>query len=247
LEALLPDEHEVSLESPGAEPLTQSLQLVASRQFLTSPPSSRTGCIEELTASYPDQTGVVRGTILEKGEPGIFTNADRETPSEPQRPSLELALGRALDEIEQQAINDYVRSPFSQLRPDLFHRAAAAVSYLKSLRPSDSSLEAKKLFFEGRALLVEKKPAEALEKLTKANALDPRAAYVHNALGVAYEAVNKEEKALSAFKAAAALAPAWSLPHLHLAIQYQNRGQLDQAEREFKWRQNWIRASLSLA
>jgi Tfp pilus assembly protein PilF len=30
------------------------------------------------------------------------------------------------------------------------------------------------------------------------------------------------------------LAPAWSLPHLHLAIQYQNREQIDQAEREFK-------------
>lgn len=233
---IAPGRHEVSLESPGAEPLTQSLQLVASKTVL------------DVTTTLPGQAvlkssplviqikqALVRGTILEKGGGwDLYQRLIFETPNEPQRPSLELALGRALDEIEQQAINEYVRSPFSQLRPDLFHRAAAAVSYLKSLRPSDSSLEAKKLFFEGRALLVEKKPAEALEKLTKANALDPRAAYVQNALGVAYEAINKEEKALSAFKAAAALAPAWSLPHLHLAIQYQNRGQLDQAEREFK-------------
>jgi tetratricopeptide (TPR) repeat protein len=57
--------------------------------------------------------------------------------------------------------------------------------------------------------------------------------YIQNALGIAYERSNKNREAVRAFESAVRLSPAWALPHLHLGLQFQARGE-NAAEKEFK-------------
>ena len=63
--------------------------------------------------------------------------------------------------------------------------------------------------------------------------------------------MNKNREAVRAFESAARLSPAWALPHLHLGLQYQARGE-NTAEKEFKMavnldpRQPFLRESLAV-
>ena len=151
-----------------------------------------------------------------------------------QFPDLEASLVRALEDIGQQAIDQYMQCPISMLRPDLFRRGATALARLKQFGPVDPRIEAKRLFCEGRALIVEDRIAEAIARLQQAMALDATAPYACNALGVAYERQNDVAKATKLFRRAAALAPWWALPRLHLGLQYRRAGRIEEAESEFK-------------
>jgi tetratricopeptide (TPR) repeat protein len=57
---------------------------------------------------------------------------------------------------------------------------------------------------------------------------------LYNALGVAYEKSNDNERAVDSFRRAGQIAPQWSFPRLHLGIQYYNRQKFEQAESEFQ-------------
>jgi Flp pilus assembly protein TadD len=121
-----------------------------------------------------------------------------------------------------------------ELRASEFRRGADAFKCLRSLSPGDSQLEAKQLFCEARVATDEGRNKEAIAGLKRATSLDPRAGYLYNALGVAYEKEKDDSSAHDAFKRAAELAPQWSFPRLHLAIQYQLRGKMERAEEEFE-------------
>ena len=171
-------------------------------------------------------------------EPGgawpLYKQLISESPAEPQRPAIEIGLSTALEEIGQQAINSYVRSSVLELRASEFRRGAEAFRCLRSLNPTDSQLEAKQLFCEARVATDEKRNKDAIAALKRAISLDARAGYLYNALGVAFEKENDDEKAHDAFKRAAELAPQWSFPRLHLGIQLQIRGKMERAEEEFQ-------------
>jgi Flp pilus assembly protein TadD len=157
-------------------------------------------------------------------------------PSEPQRQSVEIALSTVLEEIGQQAINEYVRAPeaISMLRRDLFPRSAKAFNCLLKLRPNDAVVEAKKLFCDGRVLIDEGKTKEAIPVLQRAAQLDPKSAYAFNALGVAYRQEKENVKANICFTQAAQLAPSWPLPRFQLGAQYYNQKEFERAINEFK-------------
>jgi tetratricopeptide (TPR) repeat protein len=177
-----------------------------------------------------------KGLILERGGAwALYQQLVSQAPKDPQRSAIEIDLASALEEIGQQAINNYVNAPISGLTPDTFHRGAVAYNNLKQLsRTTSTQLEAKRLFCEGRALIVEGRKKEAIQMLEQAVALDPKAAYSYNALGVAYEGEKKEEKASDSFRRAADLAPNWELPRIHIGILYYNKDKFDKAEEHFK-------------
>jgi tetratricopeptide (TPR) repeat protein len=158
----------------------------------------------------------------------------REAPGEAERANVEIELTAALEEIGQQAISDYVRLPLTQIKPDAFSRAAAAFGYLQKFRPKDAGLEERRLFCEGRALLMQRRTADALARLERAYRLNPRAAYTLNAIGLAYEDARVYDKALEAFKRAAELAPHWSLPRTHIGNVYLMQGKFDKSEEELR-------------
>ncbi len=236
IEGIRSGSHEVSIDPPNAEAFTQTIALAAARTILDLRailPERAASRSSPLVAQI--RQAIDRQMVLEPGGAWtLFQQLIRETPAEPQRASLEIALSRALEEIGQQAINNYIHAPISQLRRDMFHRAAQAFTYLKSLSPADPQLEARRLFCEGRALIVESKPEAAIALLEQSISLDPKAAHAYNALGVAYEARGKNDKARESFTRAAQLAPQWSLPRFHLGLLHYARGQRDKSERELQ-------------
>jgi tetratricopeptide (TPR) repeat protein len=227
---------ELSLDPPGAPTVTQSIQLAAARTVVdlkVSIPERASVKSSPLVAQV--RQALTRGLVLEPGGAWpLMQQLIAQNPAEPQRGDLEIALSKALQEIGQEAINDYVHSAISTLRPDLFRRGADAFTYLKQLSPGDQQIEPKRLFCDGRALIVESRTKDAIAQLQKAVALDARAAYSYNALGVAYERDGNTGKAGDLFKQAARLAPQWSVPRIHLGLQYQRGGKLEQAESEFR-------------
>jgi tetratricopeptide (TPR) repeat protein/uncharacterized caspase-like protein len=237
IEGLNAGRHEVSIDAPGAEPLAQTISLTAARTILDLKavlPASASIKSSPLVAQI--RQALSKGAVLEPGGAwSLYRQLVGEAPSEPQRASIEVALSNALEEIGQQAINDYVRSFIFYLKRDLFRRAAEAFNYLKVLRPTDPQLESKRLFCEGRALIDQGNPKEAIALLKKSISVDPKATYSYNALGVAYEAMGENDKAMDMFKRAAQLTPQWAVPRLHIALQhYFVRGDREKAEREFK-------------
>jgi uncharacterized caspase-like protein/cytochrome c-type biogenesis protein CcmH/NrfG len=150
------------------------------------------------------------------------------SPNDPHRTRIEIALAEALETIGQRAVNDYVQPTGPALKRGLLARAAEAYRYLMVLRP-EPSVEAKKLFAEGRLRILEERPAEGAALLRRSIALDPRNACSHAALGVALEKLGDNDAALESFRNAAARAPEWSLPRVQLATQLQTRKQFDRA------------------
>jgi tetratricopeptide (TPR) repeat protein len=177
-----------------------------------------------------------RGLVLEQG--GAWWTYKRllaDQPGSPARSGLEVDLATALEEIGQQAINNYVTAGSHKIYPDMFHRAALAFKCLKELTPASSSqFEPKRLFCEGRALIVEGRHREAIPVLERAIAIDAKSAYAYNALGIAYENQKDDDKAMDSFRRASDLAPNWELPRVHLGILYYSRGKMEKAEDQFR-------------
>ncbi|MEK6301672.1 MAG: tetratricopeptide repeat protein [Acidobacteriota bacterium] len=272
IQDLSPERHEVSVDAPNSESLTQTVLLIAGNNVLELKPAGRVPTSAKASPpvrepSSPKTSPPVREPssskpptpVLEPSSPRIsplieqinqamerrvlfepggawplYKQLINESPNEPQRRSIEIGISTALEEIGQQAINSYVSSSVVQLRASEFRRGAQAFKCLRSLNPSDSQLEAKQLFCEARVATDEVRNNDAITALNRAISLDPKAGYLYNALGVAYEKEKDDDKAHDAFKRAAELAPQWSFPRLHLAIQLQNRGKMERAEEEFE-------------
>jgi tetratricopeptide (TPR) repeat protein len=235
VDTLTAGSHDLSFDPPGGDSVTQPITLSAGRTVLRLSPSA-----PKLSASQGSPTvaairqAIAAGNIQDAGGAwDLYQRLVRETPQEPQRRLVETQLSMALEETGQRAINEYVHAPITEMRRDTFHRAARAFADLEMIRPGDQELEAKQLFCTGRALVVDGKFEQAVAALQKAAALDPRAAYIQNALGVAHERLDRNREAVQFFHSAASLAPAWALPHLHLGLQYQAQGDKS-AEKEFK-------------
>jgi len=228
--------HDLSFDPPGGDTVSQPITLSAGRTVLrlNSSAAPKLSASQGAPVVAAIQQAIAAGNIQDAGGAwDLYQRLVRETPQEPQRPLVEMQLSMALEETGQRAINEYVHAPITEMRRDTFHRAARAFAELEVLRPAEPELEAKQLFCTGRALVVDGKFEQAVAALDKAAGLDPRAAYIQNALGVACERLNRNREAVQFFHSAASLAPAWALPHLHLGLQYQARGEKS-AEKEFK-------------
>jgi uncharacterized caspase-like protein/tetratricopeptide (TPR) repeat protein len=227
LDELSAGPHQLSLDAPDQKTITRQISLSAGRTVLSlniAVPKTSAAPTSPLVASI--RQAIAAGNILDAGGAWeLYQRLLRESPREPQSLAIETVLGTALEETGQGAINQYVHSPIAELRRDIFHRAALAFRHLNTLRPGDEQLKAKQLFCTGRALVVDGKFQQAAAVLEEAAAADPRAGYIQNGLGIAYERLNKNREAVRAFQSAARLSPAWALPHLHLGLQYQTRGE----------------------
>ncbi|MEN3335277.1 MAG: hypothetical protein V7641_4642 [Blastocatellia bacterium] len=238
IEGLTGGRQELSFDPPGAETFAQTVSLVGARTVLdlqAALPASAGKQSSPLIAQIRQELS--RANVLENGGAwDIYKRMIADAPTEPQRQSVEIALSTVLEEIGQQAINEYVRSPeeVSTLRRNIFPRGAKAFNCLLKLRPQDQIVESKKLFCDGRVLIDDSKTKEAIPILQRAVTLDPKSAYAFNALGVAYRQEKNNAKATEAFLKAAQLAPNWALPRFQLGAQYYNQKELERAAVEFK-------------
>jgi tetratricopeptide (TPR) repeat protein len=114
---------------------------------------------------------------------------------------------------------------------------SAGANYMQAalrLTPESLYLEGRENFFEGRALLFQKKFPDAARLLETAVRIDPSAGYAYNALGIAYLEQAQYDKAIPAFRDAANRAQHWSYPLHNLALAYMETGDYNAAIRSYK-------------
>jgi tetratricopeptide (TPR) repeat protein len=205
--------------------------------YLAGPP-------QQGTLPSPAQSGVADRLTL-------AINADRLLPTDPNSAftALQELKGTASPERYQQAQNQlrvalenkaqqvllkYLAGDESPQSRDQFLVGALYMDAARQITGESLFLEGRQDFFEGRALLFEKKFPEAANLLEQAVRIDPGAAYGFNALGIAYLEQAQYDKAIAAFRDAARRAQHWSYPLHNVALAYVETGDYRSAIRAYQ-------------
>lgn len=169
------------------------------------------------------------------------------------RQQAQLALAARLHDQAQDVINLYLQGDARTLdQRNYIDQAEKYVQYPRMLQAAlillpkghllRRNVEVKLHYFEGVCARLAARMSndkkwqlkEAFVQQEKALALDDKAAYVHNELGLLYLAENKLDKAEKYFMTAAELAPNWALPHNNLSAVLLEKNDLPKAESEAK-------------
>jgi len=118
----------------------------------------------------------------------------------------------ALENRAQEVLLRYLAGDQSPQTQQEFAQGARYMEAARSLTRESLFLEGRQDFFQGRALLFDKKFADAANLLEQSVRIDPGAAYGYNALGIAYLEQAQFDKAIPAFRDAARRAQHWSYP-----------------------------------
>ena len=125
---------------------------------------------------------------------------------------IENQLRIALENRAQDVLLRYLSGDQNPQTQQDFASGARYMQAERTLTQESLFLEGREDFFEGRAMLFDKKFADAAGRIEQAVRIDPGAAYAYNALGIAYLEQAQFEKAIPAFRDAARRAPHWSYP-----------------------------------
>jgi uncharacterized caspase-like protein/Flp pilus assembly protein TadD len=209
--------HSLAIDMPGQETFDQQITLRAGLNALDLQKSPE-------FALFRLRSAIRTGSIVEQRGAWEFYKS-QSFPAQ-QSAAAEALITAALEETGQDCVSDYVQSTTNELKGPMFLRAAEAFRLLRTLRPSDPSLEAKQQFCQARAQIAGGEFAEAVESLNRSIAIDSGFACSYNALGVALTRLNRAKEARAAFEKAAQLTPAWALPPLQIAQQLISSGDL---------------------
>ncbi|MCC6722870.1 MAG: tetratricopeptide repeat protein [Saprospiraceae bacterium] len=189
-------------------------------------------------------------TVLAKNDPTSLFAFFAQSTNTPMvdGEAARLALAARLHDQAQEVINLYLQGDARTLdQRNYTDQAEKYVQYPRLLQAAlvllpkghllRKKVEVKLLYFDGvctrLAGQMSDEPkalySEAIAKQKKALALDDKAAYVHNELGLLYLANKKMDEAEKYFKTAAKLAPTWALPHANLCATYLESSQLQKA------------------
>jgi tetratricopeptide (TPR) repeat protein len=227
IDQLKPGEYDLSILSRNIDPINQKISLSTDKTILdVKVRNSSSPLGAQIKQALKD--GNVHGAF------GLYQQFINQSPGDPQRASIEMSLSSAFESIGQKAINAYVQTSGLDLKRGMFQLAAEAYRMMKTIQPNlDRELEAKYLFCDGRALIENLRHSEAVAQLNQAASLDPKAAYTHHALGLAYRGLKDYDRAMAALKRAVELSPAWALPRIQLGAIHLERGQAGRAEEAF--------------
>ena len=120
-----------------------------------------------------------------------------------------------------------------QSRSD-FDQASRYMDAARRLTQESLFLEGRQDFFQGRALLFDKKFPEAAQLLEQSVRIDPGGAYGFNALGIAYLEQAQYDKAIPAFRDAVRRAQHWSYPLHNEALAFVETGDYRSAIRAYQ-------------
>ena len=140
----------------------------------------------------------------------------------------------ALEDKAQQVLLRYLAGEQAQQSRDEFQSGARYMDAARGLTQESLFLEGRQDFFQGRALLFDKKFPEAAYLLEEAVRIDPGAAYGFNALGIAYLEQAQYDKAIPAFRDAVRRAQHWSYPLHNVALAYVETGDYRSAIRAYQ-------------
>ncbi len=209
--------HDISVDVPGDAPLEQPVQLAVGYNELDLRKSPELALLRM-------KATIRAGNVLGPG--GAWEQYRSAGSATAQSSATTALLAAALEDAGMECVSDYVQSTTNTLKRPMFVRAAEAFTALKTLRPGDSSLDAKALFCQARAHIAGNEFDQAEQLLTRSLAIEPEFACSYNALGVALSRLGRNEDARRAFETAAKLTPAWALPPLQIAQQFISGGDL---------------------
>jgi tetratricopeptide (TPR) repeat protein len=118
----------------------------------------------------------------------------------------------ALENRAQDVLLRYLSGDQNPQNRQEFAQGARYMEAARTLTRESLFLEGREDFFQGRALLFDKKFPDAANLLEESVRIDPGAAYAYNALGIAYLEQGQFEKAIPAFRDAFRRAQHWSYP-----------------------------------
>ncbi|MEO5926758.1 MAG: tetratricopeptide repeat protein [Bryobacteraceae bacterium] len=140
----------------------------------------------------------------------------------------------ALENAAQKVLLKYLQGDQAPPVREDFVLAARYMEAARTLTRESLYLEARDNFFQGRALLFDKRYTDAVPLLEQAVRLDPGAAYSYNALGISYLEQARFTEAIPAFRDAANRAQHWSYPLHNLALSYVETGDYQNAIRAYQ-------------
>jgi tetratricopeptide (TPR) repeat protein len=227
IEQLKPGDYDLSILSRNMDPISQKISLNAGKTVLDVKASNQNSPLAMLVKEALKK-GNARGAFA------LYQQLINQAPADPQRASIEMALAGVFESVGQTAINAYVQSSGMMLRRGMFKEAADAYRNLKTIQPTVTrEIDAKHLFCEGRAMIEELRFGDAVTQLRNAAILDPKAAYTHHALGLAYRGLKDYDKAIASLQRAVELSPAWALPQIQLGAIHLERGRSGKAQEAF--------------
>ena len=140
----------------------------------------------------------------------------------------------ALENKSQQVLLRYLAGDQTPQTEAEFQNGARYMAAARQLTQESLYLEGREDFFQGRALLFDKKFPQAANLLEESVRIDPGAAYGFNALGISYLEQAEYAKAIPAFRDAAHRAQHWSYPLHNLALAYVEMGDYQSAIRAYQ-------------
>ncbi len=140
----------------------------------------------------------------------------------------------ALEDMAQQVLLQYLAGDQAPAGKSEFDAGSKYMEAAMKLTPESLYLQGREAFFLGRALLFEKRFADAADLLEKSVRIDAGEAYGYNALGIAYLEQGQFAKAIPALRDAAKRAPNWSYPLHNLALAYVESGDTEGAVRSYQ-------------
>ncbi len=154
------------------------------------------------------------------------------TPEQYQERENQLRV--ALENKAQEVLLRYLAGDETPQSRQEFESGAQYMDAARTLTAESLFLEGREDFFQGRALLFDKKFPQAAALLEQAVRIDPGAAYGFNALGIAYLEQAEYDKAIPAFHDAVRRAQHWSYPLHNEALAYVETGDYRSAIRAYQ-------------
>jgi tetratricopeptide (TPR) repeat protein len=176
------------------------------------------------------------GRILPGDPNNAFTalaDLQRVAPPEQYQESKN-QLRVALENKSQEVLLRYLAGDETPQSRDEFQSGARYMDAARKLTEESLFLEGRQDFFQGRALLFDKRYPEAANLLEESVRIDPGAAYGFNALGIAYLEQAQYDKAIPAFRDAVRRAQHWSYPLHNVALAYVETGDYRSAIRAYQ-------------
>jgi protein O-mannosyl-transferase len=176
------------------------------------------------------------GRILPTDPNNAFTAlGDLKASAAPEQfQELQNQLRIALENKAQEVLLRYLAGDETPQSRAEFQSGARYMDAARMLTQESLFLEGREDFFQGRALLFDKKYPEAANLLEQAVRIDPGGAYGFNALGIAYLEQAQYEKAIPAFRDAIRRAQHWSYPLHNEALAYVETGDYRSAIRAYQ-------------
>ncbi len=181
-------------------------------------------------------SAISAGRILPTDPNNAFTALRdlKATAGPEQFQELQNQLRIALENKAQQVLLRYLTGEETPQTQDEFQNGARYMDAARMLTQESLYLEGRQDFFQGRALLFDKKFPEAANLLEQAVRIDPGGAYGFNALGIAYLEQAQYDKAIPAFHDAVRRAQHWSYPLHNEALAYTETGDYRSAIRAYQ-------------